>query len=999
MSSPNQRRFGGVVLVCALAGSPLLTTSAAGAPGPASPDSTIVEVTVTEGTNLAVTTSPADGTMVMDLQGQLFSLPRAGGKATAIGADNLDPYWPTFAPDGSQVAVQSYAYGSFDIVAISPDGKTTRQITKGDADDTYPTWSPDSKQLAFTSDRAGGEDIWVVDAAGGEPRQVTKGAGSEEQPTWAPDGKSIAYVQGATVESVDLATGAVRTLVPGGQGFTSAPSWSPDGKRLAFLRSGQAGRTLSVLEDGIVRQVGKYTDVFPFPPRWTSPDEVVYGANGKIAATTVSTGVDRAIPFTATFTLRRDNYLRKEHDFDSRRPQQVRGIVGPALSPDGKSVVFKALNDLWLQPVAGGAPKRLTDDQFYEVDPSWSRDGKQISYTSDKAGSPDVYALDVASGQSRQLTKAPGGEVASAWSPDGRTIAYQDQNAQTFTLDVATGAATRVLGPLNVPGRPSWSADGKTLAFTSSVAERNQILLLDVASGTTRTVEPGPFGSVSTRGDDGPVWSPDGRWLAYSMNGVLWVLPVDAKGAPTGPPQQLTTEASDAPSWSGDSKTLLYLNNGRLRTITLDGGKPRDIAVRLTYAQDKPETKLVIHAGRLWDGVREEPYTNVDILVVGNRIQRIEPHKDNRPRPGWTFIDASKQTVTPGLVDMHNHQEMKSKFMGDRQGRLLLSYGITTTRSTGDPAYRALEDKESLKAGNRIGPRFFATGEMLEGSRVGWEFARPVRDEQQLAVEQTRIRELDYDLIKTYQRFRVDWQAKAAAYGHKLGIPTTSHYLYPAIGHAVDMKEHLAGPTKWGFGFARESSFGGTYDDVVQLAARGRMPFSSTLFSAGSTLVDDQQIMSDPRVRALMTPQDQAFLNQKLKCALGQGPCGFLDGNAAQARRDVGLIRRLIDAGGTVLAGTDAPLDIIAVSLHLNLRAMAKYGLTPYEALRSATILPAQQLGVEDDLGSVTPGKLADLVITGGDPTKDIAALADVRSVIKNGRPYTVAELAKPFAG
>ncbi|MBW4717961.1 amidohydrolase family protein [Saccharothrix obliqua] len=988
MRTANHRRLGGAVLACAL-----LVSSATAAE--ARPDPT--RVTVSEGTNLAVTVSPRDGSLVLDLQGQLFRLPREGGTAEPIGGDLLDPYWPAFSPDGSRIAIQSFAEGMFHIRTVAADGSDPRTLTRGDFDDMYPAWSPDGNRIAFTSDRKGTEDVWTVDVRTGQLTQITSATSAETHPTWSPDGKSIAYVHNNAVERVDLATRAVTTLVPAAAGFIAAPSWSPDGKRLAFLRAGQGGRTLQVYEGGAVRQVGPHRDAFPFPPRWTSPNDVVYGADGHVVTSRVDTGASRVIPFKATFTLHRDKYERKAYDFDSERPRQVRGIAGPALAPDGKSVVFKALNDLWLTPV-GGTPKQLTRDRYAETDPAWSRDGKRIAYASDKAGTMDLYALDVADGREQRLTSLPGAEVAPTWSPDGRALVFQDQNAQTLKLDLASGATTRVLGAQNAPGRPSWSPDGRTLALTTSVAERNQILLVNLASGTTKTVEPAPLGSVSTRGDDGPVWSPDGRLLAFSMDSTLWVLPVDATGTPTGKARQVTREVSDAPSW-GPGNTLLYLSNGRLRLTAVDNGQARDVPVPLTYRRDNPDTRLVIRAGRLWDGRHAEVRTDVDIVVVGNRIASIEPHRPDRALAGWKYVDASDLTVTPGLVDMHVHQEMRSRFVGDRLGRLLLSFGITSTRSTGDPAYRALEDRESLDANARTGPRFFMTGEMLEGSRVGWEFARPVRGEQQLGLELSRVQALDYDLVKTYERFPFDWQARVAGHAHGLGIPTTSHYLYPGIAHGVDMKEHLTGPSKWGFGFARDSSFAGVYDDVVQLAARGNMPFTTTLFSAGSLLADDPAIENDRRVRTLYTGQEQQTLHAKVLCAQGRGPCGFLDGSPEQAKRDVTTITRLLAAGGTVLAGTDAPLDTMAVALHLNLRAMAKYGVNPFQVLQSATLLPARQLGVEGDLGSVEEGKLADFVVTGGDASRDVTALADVRIVVKNGQVSTVDELLKPFGG
>ena len=90
-------------------------------------------------------------------------------------------------------------------------------------------------------------------------------------------------------------------------------------------------------------------------------------------------------------------------------------------------------------------------------------------------------------------------------------------------------------------------------------------------------------------------------------------------------------------------------------------------------------------------------------------------------------------------------------------------------------------------------------------------------------------------------------------------------------------------------------------------------------------------------------------------------------------------------------------MDAVATALHLGLRAQVKYGLLPWQALQTATLFPARALGMERDLGTVEPGKLADLSIVAGDPLKDIRAAADVKFVVKSGRVYSVEELLAPF--
>ena len=255
--------------------------------------------------------------------------------------------------------------------------------------------------------------------------------------------------------------------------------------------------------------------------------------------------------------------------------------MSPALSPNGKQVVFEALNQLWLMDI-GGKPRQLTNDKYYKEDPAWSPDGRSIAYSSDKAGTEDLYVMDVAAGSEKRVTAfANSAEVAAAWSPDGKMLAYQDQAGATYTLNLASGARKRVAAALFAPSKPSWSADGKTIAigalkpYTRRFREgTSQILTVDLATGRQTFTEPAPFQSLSTRGEDGPLYSPDGKSVAFVMDSLLWIRPVDANGVPTGLARQVNHEVTDAPTWSGDSKQLLYLSNGKLRIIGADGSNP-----------------------------------------------------------------------------------------------------------------------------------------------------------------------------------------------------------------------------------------------------------------------------------------------------------------------------------------------------------------------------------------------------------------------------------------
>ncbi len=951
-----------------------------------------------EGTDFSINPSPADGALLIDLQGSLWRIAATGGEAHRLTPDLFEAMHPSWSPDGREIAVQSYADGMWHIWILSADGKQRRQLTSGAFDDTFPRWSPDGKAIAFLSARDGKAGIWLADPRSGALSRVPVGGLVMPQAlNWAPDGKGLLLADMGRLKRVSL-DGAV-AAVPGAtceHGAATAPALSPSGKRLAYVCAGpDYGRLMLRDEAGNARVVGAASDVFPLAPAWRAEDRLLYSGSGRIHALNVASGADAVVPFSAEFRLERAGYQRKHYDFDDTAARPVKGIVAPALSPDGKWIVFKALNDLWLADLDGKA-RRLTDDAFYENDPVWSPDGRAIAYVTDASGIAQLWTMDVASGDRRRIAQSAHANVAPAWSRDGTRIAYQTETGETRIVDVASGADRALVPALDFPSRPTWSADGRTIAFTAANDSRNRILLVDVASGGQRWIDAVPNRSISTRGDDGPVWSPDGKWLAFSMMSRIWALPVAPDGTPTGAATPLTSEASDAPSWAADSRTILYLANGVLKLVDRETGRARAVPLKLDWRPEQAKGRVLVHAGRLWDGVHPEVRQNVDILIEGNRIAGIVPHgsHDDAAR----VIDASNLTVTPGLLEMHNHQQLRSKYLGDRQGRMWLAYGITSTRSTGDPVYRALEDREALAAGARIGPRHFMTGEMLEGSRPMWSFSRPIEDQAQLDLELSRAEALGYDVIKTYMRFRSDWQAQIAERAHRrMGVSVTSHFAYPGIAHGVDGEEHFVGPTRWTNGFPHLFR-GGVYDDIFQALEKSGVEITTTNFAGRQELLELPGLPDDPRIAALYPVWEQVSLKEFMGCAAKTGPCNFfLTPNEEQSRLTAQDLIRVIRGGGKVMIGSDAPLDSFTISTFQNLYTLQKFGLTPFEALRTATIVPAQAQGVERDLGSIEAGKLADLVFVDGRPDADVRDLMKVRGVMKAGRYFTVAELIAPY--
>ncbi len=963
------------------------------APGHVIPGRT-TQVDLHSGTDVAAQVSPDGRSLAFDTVGVLWVAPASGGTARRLTSDYHDIAQPEWSPDSRTIAFQSYRDGTFNLWTIRADGSHVQQLTHGPYDHREPRWSPDGRYLVFSSDLGGSYGIYTYDLHTADIALVTDTAVEEYEPAWSPDGTKIAFVVSNTeIDVVTVATGARSVLlsVPAGQ-IIHSPAFTPDSKDVVYTLI--ANGTSQLMRSGAPLVTGE--EVFPFRVSWLSGDRFVYTADGQIRSRSVGSGAARTIGVVAQVSTVTPAYAKRQRDFRPGATFPVRGIGSPVLSPDGRQIAYRALNDIYLMRI-GRRPVPLTRDRFWKSDPAWSPDGTKLSYSSDRGGHLEIWVRDLATGQDTRLASLPGAAaVSGTWSRDGKFVAFLDQTGAVYTVAVDSGDIQRVYPATFEPGRPTWSPDGNTIAIAAikpySARYReglSEILTINRRTGQATYHQALPNKSLQTRGDDGPVWSPDGRSMAFVVASVLWVVAVDADGSPTGAPRQITNEVTDAPTWSGDSRELLYLNNGRLRIVSADGRQTRTVPVPQTWTNAAPSGRSVIHAGRMWDGRSRQLREDVDIVVERNRIVEVAAHRGRR---SGRAIDATDSVVIPGLVDIHNHREMQGYSYGDRQGRVWLALGITTTRSPGSPAYHMVEERESFQAGTRVGPRYFATGEAIDGSRIFYNFMRPTYDDDQLALELARAEALDYDLAKCYVRLSTARQQRVIEWAHEHRIHATSHYHYPAFAFGGDGTEHVGATNR--FGYSRTVTALGTgYSDVTDIFAAAGARRTPTLFGAATLFGEDQSLIVDPRVRTLYPSWEYATLTAAGDAARTTDQTVNRANLAAQVKQLVDLLA----AGGHVVTGTDSPIDHTAVSTHMNLRAMVKYGVSPYQALVSATSEPGRFLN--EPLGQVAPGMLADLTFLGGDPLHDITQAANVAQVMVNGYLHTVDDLMAPFAG
>ncbi|MFG2292090.1 amidohydrolase family protein [Streptomyces sp. NPDC048603] len=1005
--------------------------------GPAADAGEVVRLRLTASTNGTATATSSGDRVIAEVQNVLWSVPRDGTAATPLTPPDLEPCRPVFSPDGRWVAMSAYRGGGFRIWLMRPDGSGLRRLTDGPFDDRAPAWSPDGRTLAFCSERGGDPvagspyRIWTVDVADGRLRRLTglpgqQGPGSpvtaweDYDPVWSADGSRVLFVRGTadgdtltarTLASVAVpaagsAPGAVRVEHTAAEGRLMAPALSPSGRTawLCALPGPRRAETITLVVDG--RPVALGGELAPAPPRWIGEDRLLVTLDGRFRVIRPHRdGTGSEIVLDATLEVRRPRPRVKEYVLEAERTLPVRGIHQPRISPDGRTVAFAALNSLWTVPVTGGAPRRILrcPESAYVQGPVWTPDGQGLVYTDDRGGLNAVRRHDPASGRDRVL--AEGGRVYGVLSPDGTRLAALDLAGRLLVRDLAAGTDTPLVSALGgggLPGQPSWSPDGRyvVLCDRNRLSRRfregyNLIRVVDTRTGTARLHALAPHASLSDRYASGPVWSPDGRHLACVSESALWLLPVGPDGTPAGPARRLTDEPADHPSWSGDSRTLLYLSGARLRLLRLDAdaspaGPSRTVPVSFGYRRPAP-VDTVVRAGLLWDGTGSAPRADVDVLVRGGRITAVEPRRPGRPRRAARTVDASGATVLPGLWDAHVHSYPYT--YGARLGALQLAYGVTTTVSFGGSAHEQARLREDIRAGRLAAPRLLAGGELLDGSRVAYTMGRAHRTREGFARTLVRAAELDWDLVKTYVRAPYWLMEEAAAFAHdRLGVTAGSHLCAAGIQAGQDLTTHLTATERaeYGHGCTPENH---THQDTVELYTRGRFHLVATPFTALPLLGADPEAAADRRVRELMPPWDVTAV----EAAAARPPSAE---QLALLEREVATYRRVVRGGGLVALGTDAPLVPTGLHLHLGLRALHRFGLSPAEALTTVTRTPARIFGVEDHLGTVEPGRLADLTVVDGDPFADFASLIRTRAVLRAGtlhqRPATAPSPSAP---
>lgn len=933
------------------------------------------------------------------------------------------------------------------------DGDELRQITNetfrlvsGAA------WSPDGEYLVarkhFTSRRSlGAGEMWLYHVSGveggasGGAAMTSRRTDQKDvnEPVFSPDGKYLYFSEDLTpgsafdynkdphgqiyvVRRLDREKGELENYITG-PGGACRPIPSPDGSTLAFVRrvglkSGlhlfdPTSGEVRLLFDGLERDMQEIWAIHGVYPNyaWT-PDgtSIVIWAKGKLHRIDVQTGGATVIPFRI-----KDE---REITLALRSPQTaapdsvpIRMLQSVQVSPRGDQMVYQALGHLYVRDLPDGEPQRLTtQSDHFEFYPSYSRSGDAIVYTTwddDELGSVRVTSNRPGANQERWIvTDKPGHFVEPVFSPDGQQILYRavtggrirsplwSRNPGVYRVPARGGQSERILrGGEGI----HFGADSERFYFWRGQGDKsadNTVLFsCDLDGHEERELFRSTWGTRFRV-------SPDGQWVALIERFHVHVFPFTKTGKRIDvgvgkssiPTAKVTDEAGDGVHFSGDGQQLHWtlgatLFSQRIESVSKtvvraedeETPQPETLEIGFSVPHAKPSTTRAFVGGRIVTmgsaGVIEDGV----VVVRGNRILSVGRRDDTRIPSGTERVDVTGQVILPGFIDTHAHGAQASGGMTPEQNWVdyaRLAFGVTTVHDPSNNSQAIFSASELTKAGLITAPRTFSTGTILYGATGASKAdVNSLKDAQ---FHLRRMQAMGAFSVKSYNQPRRDQRQQILAAARELdmlvvpeGGATLAHNLTMIVDGHTGIEHSLSVQT--------------AYDDVYDLWAGSGVGYTPTLSVAYGGIwgenywydIDDLWLHS--RVTQFIPPQ---VINPRSRRRMKAAKEDYNHMKVAQ------ITKKLIDRGEIVQTGGHGQLN--GLCTHWEIWSLVQGGMTPFEALRCATLYGARYLGMDKELGSLEVGKLADLIVfaSDADPLKAIRDSEKIEWVIANGWMY-----------
>ena len=422
-------------------------------------------------------------------------------------------------------------------------------------------------------------------------------------------------------------------------------------------------------------------------------------------------------------------------------------------------------------------------------------------------------------------------------------------------------------------------------------------------------------------------------------------------------------------------------------------------------AQDQP---VVIEGATLIDGTGRAPLKDSVIVIEGGRIKAAGSKGQVAIPPRAKVVRAENKFVLPGLIDAHIH------FL-DFMPQIFLRFGVTTVFDTANPTEWILAQREALKSGKLKGPRMFVTGLIIDGPvEPGGEvdnaelagYKVRVRSSEEARVITRKVIRQGVDAVKVHEALTPELLEAVVAEAHRAGLEVVGHTGDVRESTRVGMKfvEHTEAITEATVPHGTRRSAVpeadmdvAAFDPLVDLLVKNGVFFNPTLTRTSVNLMPKKSEWTNDSLQYLEDKNWKFIPDRRLNFWLrvAKEPAGSPSADL-MARRKEGLaklhefVKRFAIAGGRLITGPDTgsssgPTNLPGVSMHVEMEALVDAGVTPMQAIMASTKWPAELLRKEKDLGTLEPGKLADLIILDADPLADIRNTRRISTVILDG--------------
>lgn len=995
-----------------------------------------VKVDVNEGTWMNLSVSPDGKHIVFDLLGDIYQIPVTGGEAKPLAQGIAWQMQPVYSPDGKYIAFTSDADGGDNIWIMNADGSNPRTVTQ----ETFrllnsPAWSPDSQYLVarkhFTASRSlGAGEVWLYHVAGGEGVKLTERPNDEKdlgEPAYSPDGRYIYFSQDDTpgktfhyskdsvngiykIKRYDTQTGEIEVLIEG-TGGAIRPTPSPDGTKLAYIKRDDFQSSLYLLDlksgettklfgelDRDMQETWAIHGVYP-TMAWTQDNkDIFFWAKGKINRLNVASKTLTDIPFSVKTELAVQPSVRFKQDID-KDVFDVKMLRMAQVSPDGSKVAFEALGKIWLKSLPDGKMSRLTEfgNNIAELYPQWSRDGKNIAFTTwNDQDQGTVQVISAKGGKPKQLTSEPGKYVEPTFSPDGELVVYRKTQGGNLTPKTWSQEPGLYKADLKTKQNKKISSDGYQAQFG---ANADRVFFMNSSEDETPQLS-----SINLDGFDKRVHysskhatefrvSPDGEQLAFAERFKVWVTPFAKHGetveigpnASNLPVSQLSARAGESISWNSKSDQLYWTLGPELYQAKVDTqyrnkdekAQPSIIDLGFTEKADVPRGTIAFIGGKVITMENDQVIDNGVVIVKDNHIVAVGDANVAIPKDAQ-IIDIKGKSIMPGLFDAHAHGPQADDEIVPQQNWALysgLSLGVTTIHDPSNDTTEIFAASEQQKAGNIVGPRIFSTGTILYGANApGYTSHIDSLDDAKFHLE--RLKKVGAFSVKSYNQPRRNQRQQVIAAARELEMMV--------VPEGGSLLQHNLSMIADGHTTVEHSlPVGSIYNDIKQFWGQTQVGYTPTLvvayggISGENYWYDKTDVWAHPRL-SMYVPAD---ILQARSMRRPHAPDSHYNHfNVAKVANELNKL------GVHPNIGAHGQREGLAA--HWEMWMFAQGGMSNMEVLKTATINPATTFGLEHQLGSIKEGKLADLIVIDGDPLADIRVTDRVTHTMVNGKLF-----------